>query len=501
VIAAVLGVIVALDRPRGAIADDRRLVPGMDPTRVSSIEAAGVTVVKSGDAWKVVEPTAGPADDAAIADLLGALAAARWERTPSGGAGAAMKDAITIDRTTIHFGGEVAGAQQTWAQVDDGPPRLVPSWVAHAVRRDAASLRRTQLVRARPDEITGLEIHGPGVELVTSGATLVGVGRIDRAALDRVGAALAALRAIAFPSAPPPAPVAGAITIRVIGATATDELVEHGPCPSGGVLLDGTSGTVCVDRAALEAVLDAARAAQTAIDRAPLLPKPIATMTWLTGARASVTASGGGFRLATGPADDDAVHAAMAALRAPAAAVEPVPAKAAITPVLDVKYADGSVDHLDRVGAALRRNGEPFVLRVGDDALRAASLQVDDLRDRALIVEEPSALNAIEVVAGKARRRAQRGTVIGDWSGDLDGAAVLAATETIAHLRAARFATDGALGPTRATITATFDAPPIAGGTPTTHTIELADHCAARVDHVPVILDDARCAALTALTH
>jgi hypothetical protein len=76
---------------------------------------------------------------------------------------------------------------------------------------------------------------------------------------------------------------------------------------------------------------------------------------------------------------------------------------------------------------------------------------------------------------------------------------VLAAAGTIAQLRALRFTTDAQIGATRATITATFAAPPVAGGQPSTHTIELGAGCGARVDHVAVILDEARCATLRAL--
>jgi hypothetical protein len=133
----------------------------------------------------------------------------------------------------------------------------------------------------------------------------------------------------------------------------------------------------------------------------------------------------------------------------------------------------------------------------------AVRATVDDLRDRGLISEEPTALTALDVTAGTRRGHAARGATTGDWTGDLDGVAVLAAADVIAHLRAARFVPDAAVGAARLAITATFAPPPVAGGKPVTHTIELGaertEGCAARVDGHAVVLDLARCAALAEL--
>jgi hypothetical protein len=397
----------------------------------------------------------------------------------------------------------------------------VPSWLETAAARVAAAVRSARLVRIRPDQITGLELHGRGVDLVLAGniARLPGgSARVAPTALATLDAALGALHAASFPAHVPGAAAPDALVIRVLGGTAPDELEASGPCPGqiGQTLVGGTAGPVCVADAQLTAVVDAARSIATgaAIDPSPLRAQPITTLALASGT--IITAKGGGFTVQAsasapvGPADDDAVHEVIAALTAPGA-LEPAVTVSApshgATPI-HASYADGTVDTLSIVdtptGPVLWRDSEPVVLRVAAAAIAAARTTADELRDRGLVSEEPTALAAIDVTAGARHGHAARGATTSDWTGDLDGVAVLTAADVIAHLRAARFlrgADD--LGPLRVAITATFAAPPIAGGKPTVHTIELhaerPDGCAARVDGRAVVLDLARCSALAAL--
>jgi hypothetical protein len=306
----------------------------------------------------------------------------------------------------------------------------------------------------------------------------------------------------------------------VLGGAAADEVTERGPCPghAGQVRVDGTAGAVCVDAAALDRVVEAARAAAAgpaAIDPSPLDHRRLARLSWpLTGAVVEV--AGGGFTLSApaataGPAGDDAVRAAVAALTEPGRVVA-MPRRAhlpraAAGPALIARYADGGEDRLTvvfvpGVGVALRRGDEPFAIAVAPAALAAVGLGPDDLRDRALVVEEPTGLTELVATAGGKTARAGRGAVLGEWQGDLDPARVSAAAATIADLRAARFVTGG-VGPVRVTLEATFAAPPVAGGAPSHYTITIGaarpGGCAATVDGTAVVLDAARCRTLLAL--
>jgi hypothetical protein len=528
VIAAVLAVIVALDRGGSPGAPDRRLVTALDPARTDTIElggAAPVTLAKDHDAWRVVAPAPGPADGAAVADLLGALAAARWEREVDDAPAWTDTRTITLGgggaRTTVHLGPELAGAQQIWARVDGGPARLVPSWLATAAARDADAVREARLVRVRPDQITGLELHGRGVDLVVEGNVArlpAGSARIAPAAKAALDAALVALHASSFPTdktqLPPRRP--DALTIRVLGGTTPDEVDAAWACPgrAGETLVAGTAGPVCVPDAQLDAVVAAARAIATGagIDPSPLRAAPITKLVLASGA--ILAAKGGGFTVQASPmapaipADDDAVHELLAALTAPGT-IEPTPPGAPVPAApapIRADYADGTTDALRVVttpaGPALSRD-DGFVLRVAPAALAAARATADELRDRGLISEEPTALTALDVTAGTRHGHAARGATTSDWTGDLDGVAVLAAADVIAHLRAARFVPDAEVGAVRLAITATFAAPPIAGAKPVVHAIEIGaertEGCAGRVDGHAVVLDLARCAALAAL--
>ena len=86
-----------------------------------------------------------------------------------------------------------------------------------------------------------------------------------------------------------------------------------------------------------------------------------------------------------------------------------------------------------------------------------------------------------------------RGAVIGEWVGATQPGLVEALAGTLATVRAP--AAEKAV-PAKHHIAVTF-APPT--GAPTTHTIELGEHCAGRIDGAPVVVPLDLCTAANAL--
>jgi hypothetical protein len=523
VIALALAVALVLDAPRRGAVEDRHLAPGLAIDAIDGLALAGaapITLARTAAGWQVTAPAAGPADPAVVGDLLAAVAAARWDRAaPEAG------DAITgLDRpahaavltgaggrVTIAIGRPVAGADQVWARANAGPPVLVPAWLASAIGRSVDELRQHELVSVRAPDVTGIELHGPGVALVAAGAPMLGAypggrGRLRPALVDELARALVALRAAWFPRAAITMPP-DALRVRVLGGAAIADLELGGPCPDHPDLIaaTGTAGPVCLDATAVARVRAAALALadpQAAIDPAPLTGRGLAALTWPATAT-TVAAVGGGFTIAigsgpAGPADDDAVRAMLAALTTTGAVV--ARGADAAPAALIARYTDGHEEQLAIVGAdRVARAGEPVAIQVGPAALAALRLGADALRDRTLIIDDATGLTTLTVTIGGRRRTAARGAVIGEWTGDLDAARATAAAAVIANLRAQAFAAIDPARPVRARIEATFAAPPVADATPGQHVIELVDRCGARVDGVGVVLDADRCAALTAL--
>ncbi|MCE9576391.1 MAG: DUF4340 domain-containing protein [Deltaproteobacteria bacterium] len=521
-LAVALAIAVVLDAPpRGAVAD-RRLAPMMTVERVQAIALAGgepITLSRAPDgSWQVTAPAPGPADGDIVGDLLAAVVAARVEReVPEAPASVTGLDhpahtaVLTLGETTVRIaiGRPVTGADQVWARRDDGPPVLVPAWLASAVGRGVDDLRQRALVRVRDSDITGLELHGGGIDLVASGAPMIGRyaeggGRLRPAQVAVLARALAGLRAASFPRTA----VTGSdgLAIRVLGGPAVDELAIAGPCPDhvDQIAVTGTAGAVCVDTAAIARVTAAAAALADPLQA--IDPSPIAlgwqSLAW-PATSTIVTVTGGGFTVtaaaAAVPVEDDALRPIAEALAAPGQVV-PRPAGSPAAPAVIARYADGHVDQLFALGGDLvARNDERVAIRIGPAAQAALRVTALALRDRGLVLEDASGLTALVVTARGQRRSAARGAVIGEWTGDLDPARVTSAAAVIADLRAAAFVELAPSFAARARIEAEFAAPPVAGAPPAHHVIELGDHCLARVDGIGVTLDAARCAALAAL--
>src|SRR5262249_10623193 len=58
-VAALLLVVVLIDRPQGHVAVDRALVPGFDAERVVALELSGLPITRAGASWRLPD---GPAD-------------------------------------------------------------------------------------------------------------------------------------------------------------------------------------------------------------------------------------------------------------------------------------------------------------------------------------------------------------------------------------------------------------------------------------------------------
>jgi hypothetical protein len=504
-IALLLGVILAVDRDPAAVSRSRRLFPDFDPETVSRLTFTRpdgtITVEKSATGWAVTAPSPGAADPAAIDEVLGALelaSAERWvSRTDAARAGAALdtpRVTVAADGTTIAIGA-ASGADLVWALVEDRAA-LVESWVARALDRDLASLRGRAVVPvAQP---TGIELHIDGLDRVLSGTPLRvhaanGVFRLEP---ERAAALLDAIASLRFTTFPPPTPAADASpSLRVLGGDTPVEVTVAGACDEAHVRLATSRGDGCAPRADWDAVLAAARAADTC-DPRPLLPAKVATLAFPDGT--TLEAHGGDWQASTDLAvDDQAVSRLLDALAAPA---ERAPAGGGDV-VLTVTYADGTVDALHLRGTTVRRNDEPCAFTVPPATAQLLARGIASLVDRTLLDEDPYLLRTITVDGTTVTMGATfeawtspRGTPRPDAIAALrDAASSLTADELV----------DSAPPNRQRTLTLGYDAAPVPNAQPTQHALTIArperdGRCRATVDDAHAILDAPTCAILLA---
>jgi len=502
------------------------IVRGDAPPIVIAIDPAGT---------RVEAPVPGPAEEATVRDLISAVVAARADRVLVGDA---ARRTAGLDATTLRVrlerrdgppielvrGTAVPASGQIWLGVD-GRAVLVPAWVGAALDRDLAALRRLQVFP--PVALSGVELHGRGVDLVLSGGPLrrrdEGTSlRVSRAAVARLDAALAAVVLDVLVTGDTSTT---SLTVRVLGGAAPHELEVHGECPGHPthVLVTGSAGVGCVARATVDDVVAAAAAlagpAGMEVTLAPGAGADIESIR--AGAAAgdgatSLARRGAGWLLDLGDervdADDDAVAQFFEAL-AQAGELVPPPSGAPAT-TWTVTLTGGAVETWrwytrGGVGApVVRRDDEPHALAL--DARAGAALRRfgPRLRNLTLLVVDASMVNAVRAT-GVHPATLVRGQLVGDWIVDapLGATATPAApamVELLAGLRGTAWLDAGDLGAVRRTLTFSIDAPPIPGGQPSTHTIVVGaarpgDRCAARVDDFPPIeLAAATCAALLA---
>ncbi|HUQ06349.1 MAG TPA: DUF4340 domain-containing protein [Kofleriaceae bacterium] len=529
-----LAAAVGITSGGSAVVERPLIAPGLtanDVTRVTLTRAGSPPIVVAIDdtGTRVEAPVPGPADEATVRDLISALASARADRVVSG---ASATRVAGLDASTLRVrvegtgqaaldvvrGAAVPASGQVWLGVGDRA-LLVPAWVGAALDRDLASLRRRQVFPAV--SITGVEIHGRGVDLVLSGSPLrrrdEGAGvRVARAAVAQLDAALAKVVLDVFVAGDLVAPD---FTVRVLGGAEPHELAVHGACPGHPthLLVGGSAGVGCVRTAVVDDVVSAAAtlASASGIERV-LAPGAGADIESITSGDVTLARRGAGWLLTLGTervdADDDAVAAFLAAL-----AVEAMPGPlptGAPAATWTVTLLGGSVETWRwyvRGGDAtplVRRDDEPSALIVAQPTGDARHRLGPSLRNLTLLVIDASTVNAIRATGASAATLV-RGQLVGDWTvqSPAGTTATSAATElvaTLATFRASRWLEPRDLGATRRTLVFSIDAPPIPDGAPSTHTITIGaaranNGCAARIDaFLPVELPAALCAALLA---
>ena len=515
-IVAVLAALVALDRPT-PVTTRAPLVPELRTAEVTQLELRrgdrAVTVAIAAGGARVIAPTEGVADTAAVTDLLSTLAAARvdrWARHTI----ATPRAVVTITRDrplTVTVGEEITATAQAWIAVGDRAA-LVPAWVARALDRDPDELRVRRLV---PPGLaaTGIEIHGDGVALVLAGAALVrrdGDGRDTRLSADVRTALLARLATLELarfgPGLADGEPAVG--ELRVHGGAAPIELAWGGPCADPDERAVRSSiGRGCVRDVALAVVLSAARAAARPVAASPVplvSAAPLGSIAVDGGAR--VDRDGGGWIVTTGAArrdgDADAMTAVIAALAAPAEVRARTAADLVGAARWTVTTTDGDAQRWQvRVEADLVtivRGDEPMTLVVRGVASRALAAVGPALRSRQPLRIDPSRVAAI-AATGLAAASVTRGAVVGEWDapgGRVVTPAVAALPALIATLTVDAWAASSRLGRVRRTLALTVDGEP-----PITLAIGAADArgCWIAVDADSAgHLDDATCRALLA---
>jgi hypothetical protein len=518
---------VELLRTNGSGAVDRALVPGFDPARVTELiwERAGqpaIRAVRADERWELRAPGPIPADAGAIGDVLAALRGARWHRRGDSPPPHATLTVIAGgERHVLGIAAPIAGTEQSWI-IRDGQGAVVDGWVARALDRDRLSL---QVHRPLADAASARSIAVTG----TAGASLAARPGAARGAGDAAGGGRIELRIEGMPRrlvrpeplllAPelaaaleralrdvaivriPDRPASGhGLAIEITGQAAAAAVAVElgGACPGapGLVAVSGTAGDGCVEQAAADAVHAAVAALRqppaAIVERRPVPFEP-AHLALPDGAALATSPP----RVGDAAADVTRVAELLAALAAPAEVV-PRPAGPPIAHVIAIDRAGAGIAldlFADRV---LARPGEPVALRPAPGAWSLLTRPSRELRDLTLWVEEPTTITAL-VVDGV---RYQRGQVIGAWqrqpAGPVDAARIEALVAQLAAPRAL-----GLLdGPLAAAHRVTLEVTPPAGA-PVRHALELGasrgSRCAAHTGGDTVVLPPVICSEVAAL--
>ena len=167
-VVAVLAAVVALDDPTPVVTR-ASLVPGLRAADVTRLELRrgdrAVTVALAAGGARVIAPSDGAADAAAVADVLSTIVTARADRWARH-AIAAPRAIVTLTRErplTLTIGEEVTATGQAWIAVDDRAA-LVPAWVARALDRDpdALRVRYADMLAAAEAALDGGQANGQG---------------------------------------------------------------------------------------------------------------------------------------------------------------------------------------------------------------------------------------------------------------------------------------------------------------------------------------------------
>ncbi len=340
------------------------------------------------DGFRMVAPADAPVDDAAMSDLVGTLEILSYRRevAPADAAGAGLDRPRAVLHLRYDRAGEVVlrvGAtldmtDQSWLARGDRI-FLVDGYAARALVRGADDLRARQPLPTRHRDVTGLEVHTAGGDLVLSGRPLAvhlpdlpGAARADAGAVRALIDRLDDLRLTRFlPAAAPPR--AAALSVRVIGESGTRELAERGPCPgqAGEVAVTTPIGAGCLPEVAVAELAMAVALAPQLVDRHLVaLDAGRPTAIDLADGDRHLVAGGGTWHDAGGqPIDADAVVEWAQALDAlPGDSFAPAPSGARVTGAVTLHYAGDRADRIELLAAGrdlmVRRAGEPIAFPV-----------------------------------------------------------------------------------------------------------------------------------------
>ena len=516
---------------RGGAHPSARIVPEQRADRLDAITIdrpaePPVTLERAPDpdGFRMVAPARAPVDDAALSDLVGTLEVLSYRRevAPAAATGADLDHPRAVLHLRYDRAGEVVlrvGAaldvtDQSWLARGDRV-FLVDGYAARALVRGAADLRARQPLPTRYRDVTGLEIHTTGGDLVLSGRPLAvhlpdlpGAARADAGAVRALLDHLDDLRLTRFlPDAVPPR--VAALSVRVIGGSGTRELVELGPCPGheGEVAVTTPVGAGCVSEvAAAELAMAVALAAHLVDPHLVALGAGRPTAIDIADGGRHLVANGGTWHDGDGAAvDADAVVDWAQALDAvPAGGFGPPAEGARVVSTVTLHYAGDRADRIELLAAGrdllVRRAGEPIAFPAGEGARAVFAPPCARFRDRSLWSFDPSAVREVERRGARGETALERGELLEDWTvrspagAGPDGAAIGRLLEVVARPRAARFVADRAtpaygLARPRARVGVTF-APP--GGAREKRGLEIggaaADGCYARVGGEDAVL-------------
>ncbi len=560
VVAAALAAVVALDTPGpgGPARSGARLLPELEQSKLEEVsiarrEGPALSLVRSSDgAFAAAGHPAAVLDPVALADLEATLRLLTYRRAVSAGSREQRaRRGLDPPRLTLsialesgaevilEIGDRLPGADQYWLR-RSGRDRtfLVEGYAARAMDRGLVDLRSRNPLGAKPDEVTGVEIHANGRALVLGGKPMAvhleGVGGSVRAAPGAVRELLRRLddlriREFAAGSGAPQAE--GSLSVRVVGSRPAQELQVVGPCPGDDELVLATTsvGDGCVERSQTEAIAAYAGAETELFDRRLIgaaAPREISFATasapWGLERRGKSWFFG---------SPDEAKRADDVAVREWVEAVDGLVSGAgeigALPPGGDdllagvvVAYPDGRSVRLGLRGRGrallLRRGDEPVSWPVGAEAQTLLTAPAVRFRMRQLLSLEPYSMREAERWRdGRLVERIERGELLEEWralvpeGGRVHLPVVAELRQAGSDLRAVRFAAAApsahhGLTPPRLRVEMTFDPPPVeASSEPLRHTVAIGREtksggCYAELDADPAVfeLSRAHCQAL-----
>ena len=419
-IAAVLGMLLVRElRRTRPPAEDRALVPGLDPNSIRAMTwerspLPAVTVSGAGTQWVWSSTTStAQADSRVVRDVLAALRAGRWQRTAEVGAAGKLRTrlSLTIGTATrgIGIGEALPGTEQTWIVVGERA-LLVDSWVARALDPDPLALReRRPVADATHAQLITIDTRAGALRFEGSPRRQVQprILLVRTELMAELSRALEAIEIVRL-SRPP----AENVDDLVISLAPTLRLADRCPDDPSLAWLSSDLGDGCIPRTTYDAVFAAARAlagpAETVAEPRLLaaeLDKVVLPDRRELELERAPSIDGK-------PADPVAVAELLAVLAAPAELVA-TPPGAIVRARLSLAVHGGTMIVLELLGNGLvRREGEGLSLRISGGAYERLARTGQAYADKTVWSEEPTMITSIKIDAVTYTR----GAVIGDWT-------------------------------------------------------------------------------------